>query len=265
MIKLFVGCAPNGEDAESQMVLEYSARKHTSVPIDIVWMKISNDPKSFWHGWNSIDWSTPFSGFRWGIPAYCKYKGQAIYMDSDMIIQRDLLDLWKQPLDPGTIALAKGGWRFCVTKFDNEAAKKHLMAIDMLKANRMSHKMTCEFMQMNEKFLVTTFDPQWNNYDGENNSLDQVKILHYTDMSTQPHIKYALPRLAKAGIKHWYDGPIRTHRRKDVEELFDEYYNEAISNGYSVEQYEPSEVISYSKLSQSNYSAHNGFDVTKGE
>ena len=42
-IKLFVGCAPNGEDAESQMVLEYTARKHSSLPIDIVWMKINPD------------------------------------------------------------------------------------------------------------------------------------------------------------------------------------------------------------------------------
>ena len=47
VIKLFVGCAPNGEDAESQMVLEYTARKHSSLPIDIVWMKHSNDPNSF--------------------------------------------------------------------------------------------------------------------------------------------------------------------------------------------------------------------------
>ena len=42
-IKLFVGTAPNGEDAESQMVLEYTAKKHSSMPIDIVWMKHSND------------------------------------------------------------------------------------------------------------------------------------------------------------------------------------------------------------------------------
>ena len=73
-IKLFVGCSPNGEDAESQMVLEHTARKHSSLPIDIVWMKINSDPNSFWGGWDSELWSTPFSGFRWAIPEYCRYK-----------------------------------------------------------------------------------------------------------------------------------------------------------------------------------------------
>ena len=63
-IKLFVGTAPNGEDAESQMVLEYTARKHCSMPIDIVWMKHSNDPMDFRAGWKSTTWATPFSGFR---------------------------------------------------------------------------------------------------------------------------------------------------------------------------------------------------------
>ena len=65
-IKLFVGCAPNGEDAETQMVLEYTAKKNSSMPVDITWMK--HEPEGIWSGWKSETWATPFSGFRWAIP-----------------------------------------------------------------------------------------------------------------------------------------------------------------------------------------------------
>ena len=125
-IRLFVGCAPNGEDAESQMVLEYTARKHSSLPVDIVWMKISSDENDFWGGWKSELWSTPFSGFRWGIPEYCSFQGQAIYMDSDMIILQDLAELWNEPWKDRAILQSKGGWRFCVAKWNCERAEHHM-------------------------------------------------------------------------------------------------------------------------------------------
>ena len=64
-VRVFVGCAPNHEDAESQAVLEHSIRKHASLPVDITWMKLSRDPVSPFSGWNTELWPTPFSGFRW--------------------------------------------------------------------------------------------------------------------------------------------------------------------------------------------------------
>lgn len=73
-IKVFVGCDPNNCDLEQMMVLDYSIHKHTSVPVEIVWMQLSRDPNSYWYsnpetgeGWNTTKWSTPFSGFRWAI------------------------------------------------------------------------------------------------------------------------------------------------------------------------------------------------------
>ena len=49
-IKVYVGCAPNGEDAESLMVLDYSIRKHTDRPIDVVRMHVGAHPN--WTGWD---------------------------------------------------------------------------------------------------------------------------------------------------------------------------------------------------------------------
>jgi hypothetical protein len=65
-VKLFVGCSANGEDAESQAVLEYTVRKNSSLPVDIVWMKQTHDETSPLYGWSTYTWSTPFSGFPLG-------------------------------------------------------------------------------------------------------------------------------------------------------------------------------------------------------
>lgn len=263
-IKLFVGCAPNGEDAESQMVLEYTARKHSSMPIDIIWMKHSENPKCFWYGWNSQMWATPFSGFRWGIPEYCKFQGQAIYMDSDMIILSDLAELWNLEWNDTAIIMGKGGWRFCVAKWHCERAGRTLPPISEIKNEIYGHQYLCSALPK-YSHLQQTFDRQWNNFDGENDDLNDIKILHYTDMSTQMHLEYALPRLAAAGKKHWYDGEVREHRRKDVIELFDKYFNEALDAGYEINNYVPDFDVRYVKESQADYESNNGFDVTKGQ
>jgi len=262
-IKLFVGCAPNGEDAESQMVLEYTARTKSSLPIDIVWMKISED--GYWSGWNSSQWSTPFSGFRWGIPEYCGFEGQAIYMDSDMIIQADLAELWNAPWEENAVLQSKGGWRFCVSKWNCERARDHLMPVARMRNIAESHSRYCSYFAGRPQ-LIQQFDRRWNNYDGENDPLDEIKILHYTDMSTQPHLKYALFRLEQNNQEHWYDGPIREHRRDDVVKLFDDYYQKAIlAGGMNPEDYIPETFVNYQKRSQKDYTAANGFDVTRGE
>jgi hypothetical protein len=88
--------------------------------------------------------------------------------------------------------------------------------------------------------LTQAFDGDWNCLDGEGHSNlrdGKLKGLHYTGIDTQPSARHAIPRLAKEGRKHWFDGKIRPHRRTDVEALFDELLIEATANGYGVERY----------------------------
>jgi hypothetical protein len=103
--------------------------------------------------------------------------------------------------------------------------------------------------------MVETFDTNWNNFDGENNELlANIKMLHYTDMASQPHLKHAIPRLKLMNRKHWYDGEIRPHQRPDVEHLFDMLYQEALDAGYQVQDYVPNrEVIHFNKASLQNW------------
>lgn len=256
-IKVFVGCAPNGEDAESMMVLEYSIKKHCSMPVDIVWMMISDDPASYWYGWNSSEWATPFSAFRCGIPEYCDFQGQAIYMDSDVMVLTDLAELWNAPWTSDTaVVQARGSWRLCVCKFHNERCRNNPRwpRVSQLRHHTKLYKQLFGLIGKSPE-MVETFDTNWNNFDGENNELlANIKMLHYTDMASQPHLKHAIPRLKLMNRKHWYDGEIRPHQRPDVEHLFDMLYQEALDAGYQVQDYVPNrEVIHFNKASLQNW------------
>lgn len=259
-VRVFVGTAANGEDAESQAVLEWSIRKHSSLPVEIEWMQQSSDPTSFWSGWNTLAWATPFSGFRWGIPQRCGFKGRAIYTDSDVIFNADIAELWRTPMADRHSVVAKGAgsWRFCVSLWDCERVQPHVDQIGLLRDDPGSHRRMSN--QFRNAPFVQPFDASqnWNCLDGEDLALNHpsVKAIHYTVMANQPHLKYAIPRLAAAGQKHWFDGKVQPHWRIDLVEMFDALLLEAAANGYPTERYTPPEdvaLVEYRKRSMKNY------------
>lgn len=258
-VKLFVGCSANGEDAESQAVLEYTVRKNSSLPVDITWMKQTHDEASPFYGWHTTTWATPFSGYRWAVPELCGFEGKAIYCDSDFIWLSDIAKLWTQDFQPGKVVMAKGGsnsWRYCSCLWDCAAAEQYLMPIKRMKAIPESHQRLMAFFSQNQQ-IVQPFTGNWNCIDGEDLTVDKIDALHYSDMSTQFHLKYAVPRLEKDGWYHWFDGKTRPHWRKDLQQLFDDLLIEAEAAGYTVASYVPGDNAKfgdYIKESQINYS-----------
>lgn len=262
VIKVFVGCDPNNCDLEQMMVLDYSIRKHTQHPVEIVWMQLSHDPKSPWYsnqetreGWHTEKWATPFSGFRWAIPESCNFQGRAIYMDADVVVLCDIAELWSHPLSNDAIVIAKGGKstaRLCTCVWDCEKAKQHLPTLKELQADPEGHKKLMQLIKEKPE-LVQPYQDSYNNIDGEGLTIEQIKILHYSDMGTQFSHKYALPRLEASGQKHWFDGKIMPHPREDLVALFDQYYQEALENGYRPENYTITPFGNFSKATQINY------------
>jgi hypothetical protein len=247
MIRIFIGCA-SGDDVESQAVLEYTLRKHSSAPLQITWMRQTRDPESPFFtggntGWNTKKWSTPFSAFRWSIPEQCEFQGQAIYMDSDMIVMDDIAKLWAQPFQPGKVMMAKPDadhWRFCVLKMDCEKIRKFLPPMAEIRAKPNNHNRLRK--QFRQSDVVQEFSGNWNCVDGEDYetlSHPDIKIIHYSGENTQPQLKYAVPRLALSGRHHWFDGKPAVHWRKDLIALFDGLLEEAKAAGFDPRNYEP--------------------------
>lgn len=208
-VKIFIGTSPNNEDSVIERIYKYSLMKNTSSKLDITWMRLSNDKKSAWHGWNTAKWATPFSGFRWSIPHYCNFEGRAIYTDVDMINFRDINDLYNIDMKGKPFAARKGkrwGYEFCVMVIDCKIAKEHIWDIKKLKKKVMAHKI--HRTSLSESNLVTAIDPRWNCLDGEENDLNDIYQLHFTNMSTQPW------------TPNWYKGKTFKHPRSDIVEYF---------------------------------------------
>ena len=264
-IKVFVGCDPNNCDLEQMMVLDYSIHKYTSLPVEIVWMQLSRDPKSSWYsdperneGWNTTRWPTPFSGFRWAIPEYCNYSGRAIYMDADVIVLDDLAKLWQHSIEGRSIVAAKTNadmTRLCTCVWDCNAAKDVILPIEKLKKNPKSHKEMMALFKKNTQ-LIQPYQDSYNCIDGENLATEEIKILHYSDMGTQFSHKYSLPRVSKEGIEHWFDGEVLPHPRQDLVDLFDDYYYEALDNGYQLDNYRIEPFGVFPKKTQQRYTGN---------
>lgn len=257
VVRVFVGCSPNGEDAESQAVLEYTLRKHASLPVEITWMRLSRDPASPFSGWKTDWWSTPFTPFRLLVPSLCGFEGRAIYVDSDFIFMADIAELWSQEFKPGKCVMAKqegNAKKLCISLWDCAEAKS------LAPGKRYEDATDVQIAQLGLAGSVQAFRGNWNCIDGENYASlghKQIRAIHYSLESTQPHLRYAIPRLAKAGRKHWFDGQTRTHWRADLIRLFDRLYADALLAGYTLEQYMPEEpFVDYKIASHQNYREH---------
>jgi hypothetical protein len=244
-VRIFVGTPANNEDLECQAVLDFSLRRHASLPLDITWLMVSRDPTSFWYsdpktqnGWNTQSWATPFSALRWGIPAACGFQGRAIYMDSDMIAMSDIVELWKQQIPPGKALLAKGDAQVisCVMLMDCAALRPKLQDIDLLRSVSGKYREVCDEVAD----VAARYTGNWNCRDGEHYATiydPDVKVLHYSAIPTQPNHHHARTRLAAEGKTHWYPGPDRPHPRPEVQTLFDATLAEAIAAGRGPEHF----------------------------
>lgn len=236
-IRLFVGCAA-GFDAESQAVLEYTVRSLTARPVAIEWMFQAK--KGPWSGWNTARWRTPFTGYRWGIPAACGYQGKAIYMDSDFIVRADIGELWDQEVPGvGLVRNATGKLTTSCILFDCAKAQGHIPSLEALRPMPDAHGAMLAYFRARPS-LLAPFAGDWDCIDLKGyDALDdpRIKAIHYSRIETQLHLKHAVARLAAEGRSHWYTGPVGPHWRQDLVALFDRLLEEAIAAGYTLDRY----------------------------
>ncbi len=215
-IRLFIGSSPNGLDAVAEQTYEYTLRKNTARPLEIVWMRQTDDPRSFWSEFNSEKWVTPFSGFRWGIPEYCGYEGKAIYTDVDMLNFHDIGDLFDTPMEDKWMLTR--GERMCTILFDCEKFKGLVKCPE--KSDKNYHNNLYYFFAHGDGTeLRGDLDPSWNSLDGD---VEPFKLLHFTGMATQPW------------QPAWFPGEHIPHPRADLVKLFWDTVEESKTSGYNI-------------------------------
>ncbi len=241
-VRLFVGTSANGEDYEAEAVLEYSARRHCSMPLEITWMRQA--AAGPWSGWKCGTGRTPFTHFRWSIPAVCGYQGRAIYTDVDFFFVADLAELWSQPIPEGTVALVRnptGKLSTSCILFDCAAAKGHVPEIDRLRKMDDAHGHCLNYFRAHPERLAAQAG-NWDCGDLKGWALDapDLKAVHYTRIETQLHLKHAIPRLKAQGRRHWYTGELFQHPNAELVAEFDRLLVEARAAGYTADRHQGS-------------------------
>lgn len=258
-IRIFSACAPDGLDAESQVVVEHSFKSRSSQPVEITWMRLTRDRHSPFYsdgagrGWNTSNWATPFSWFRYAIPEICGFEGRAIYCDSDVMALDDVDKLWSADIPKGKAFLAKSTQRLCVTLFDCAAMRRHLPPLKVMQSQGPGHR-----GWRDGAWAPFPAGQNWNCVDGEGLAVGDptVKCVHFSDIATQPQLPLALRRLAAEGRKHWFEGALVDHPRPDLVEVFNRELEAAYASGLTLKQFyqEPP----YGKIVKRNLSVYRG-------
>lgn len=197
LVRVYVGT--DRSQALAVSVLEHSIKRNTLAKVEVISMSdlpipAPKDPRN--------GQRTGFSYSRFCIPKLAGYQGKAVYMDPDMLVFGDILELWEIPFDGAKVVIQEE------VKFENESTRKigapkkrkkqcSVMLLDVANLNwdiqkiveemdagrydynQLMHEM-CILDESEIKFGVPF---EWNSlehYDSE------TRLIHYTDVYTQP-------------------------------------------------------------------------------
>lgn len=188
-VRIFVGA--DETQRLGARVLEFSIREHASIStrleiIDNAGLPVPRDPQRRAR--------TGFSFSRFKIPALCGREGRAIYLDADMLVFTDIKDLWTRNFGDAWLLHSdwpgKGGRapQYSVMLLDcgklDWDAEALVRALD---SGAYDYKaLMHDFAMMPAERKQPGLESAWNSL--EHYERGVTKLLHYTDMPTQPWV-----------------------------------------------------------------------------
>ncbi len=196
-IRIYVGV-----DRSQQLavpVLEYSIKRHTTALVEIIPMldlpvPKPKDPRN--------GQRTGFSFSRFCIPKLAGYDGKAIYMDADMLVFRDIRELWDIPFDDAKVVVQQE------VKFEKQTTakagapqkRKKQCAVMLLDCKQLNwdiesivagmdegrydyEQLMYDLCILREDYVKYGVPFEWNSLEHWDS---ETRLIHYTDVYTQP-------------------------------------------------------------------------------
>ena len=91
MIRIFIGFDPR--ETVAWHVLTHSILARSSMPVSFIPLALANLKTVYWREHNALQ-STDFSFSRFLTPYLSGYEGWSLFMDCDMLMRRDIAELW---------------------------------------------------------------------------------------------------------------------------------------------------------------------------
>lgn len=219
VIKVYVGTDPHMQKAE--IALEQSIRANTKAKVDFIWMNYAKG--GVWGEWDigrepgspyaKEGWATDFSCFRFAVPEYNGFQGRAIYLDVDMIVIKDIKELFDYPMGFPVLITPIG---FDVILFDCADFKGQEWWPSVEQMKKSAWKIPNYAQLLYEHKMVGPLSSAWNCCDGEGFLMGYTGLLHFTNMRTQPWKPYP----------DQFEYP--PHPREEMVELWNQYYEDGL-------------------------------------
>lgn len=194
MIKVFIGY--DNKEKVAFNVLSYSIIKHSSEPISITPIALNNIGSVFNRERNNLS-STEFSFSRFIIPHLMNYEGWAIFMDCDMLVIKDISELWNLRDDNYAVQVCKHDYiPKNQTKFLNQIQtvypKKNWSSLMMMNCKKCT-KLTPEYINtasglelhqfkwLDSEHMIGELPLEWNWLADEYPYKKEVYNIHYTE------------------------------------------------------------------------------------
>lgn len=186
--RLYIGSDPS--QAIAAEVLQFSVRRHASMPVEFdtmesVRLPFPSDPRN--------QPRTDFSFHRFAIPKLAGRAGRAAYVDADMLVFRDIRELWSLPFGDAAVLYAPSS--------DPERPKQFsVMLLDCARLDWDAAEIVAgldagryDYDQLLTAFCIEPAERVQPRIPVEWNSLDlyvpgRTGLLHYTHMETQPWV-----------------------------------------------------------------------------
>ena len=184
---------------ESQLlgarVLEYSIRKHCAVPFvcDTMGQVVAPTPKD-----SKNQARTQFSFNRFAIPQLAGYRGRAVYLDADMLVFRNFLELWDIPFDGAKVLYAPSSSPERPKQFSVLLLNCTELTWDLGDIIEGMDEGVYDYDKLMKEMCIeppervqTRIPPEWNSLEAYHP--DKTGLIHYTDMNTQPWVNSKNP------------------------------------------------------------------------
>jgi lipopolysaccharide biosynthesis glycosyltransferase len=198
LVRVFVGT--DRSQALAVKVLRHSIIRHTKLKVEVTAMQdlpvpVPSDPRN--------GQRTGFSFSRFCIPRLAGYRGKAVYMDADMLVFRDIKELWELPFNKSKVVIQNditnqdGSRKFgapakrikqcAVMLLDCDGLDWNIENIirDMNLGNFDYEKLMYDLCILAEGDISYTLPFAWNSLEHFDS---ETRLIHYTDMASQPWV-----------------------------------------------------------------------------
>lgn len=198
-VRIFVGA--DRSQLVAVRVLEHSIRRHTALPVALASMHDlalpePREPRNRAR--------TGFSFARFAVPALCGHAGRAIYLDADMLVFGDIAELWRMPFD-GTKVIVQDdpvGSESRLARSGMPRRRRRQCSVMVLDCGALDWQVETivagldgaygyaalmdELCILDESEIGHALPFRWNSL--ERYVPGVTRLLHYTDMNTQPWV-----------------------------------------------------------------------------